>query len=237
MKRSYDVDIAEGMNVLECMTKDDDRKVAKANFDRALKGESHTNERIFGEGNLAYYESFFNPIINDKNEIIGATGLARDITDRKQKEAEILSRTDQWQSTFDSVNDAICLLDKDHNVLRSNKQADILFGKGNTGKKCYNVIHGTECPIEGCPVELAFKNKCRNRMEFQIGNKWYDISADPILDVYGKVTSAVHIVRDITAQRKIEDELRESENHFRSIIENSKAGYFFYRQRRSVFTS
>jgi len=166
MKKAYDMDIAEGMNILDCITNDEDRKVAKDNYDRALKGESHTNVRIYGEASLAYYESFFNPIINDKNEIIGTIGLARDITDRKQKEAEISSITDQCQSTFDAVNDAICLLDKDHNVLRSNKQADILFGKGNIGKKCYNVVHGTECPIEGCPVQLAFKHKCHKTMEF-----------------------------------------------------------------------
>jgi PAS domain S-box-containing protein len=137
----------------------------------------------------------------------------RDISERKQAEADILSITDQWQSTFDSVNDAIWLLDKEHRILRSNKKAKLLFGKDNIGKKCYNIIHGTDCPIEDCPVQIAFKQKCHKNMEFQIGNKWYNIGADPILDVNGKVTSAVHIVRDITTQRKIEDELRLKEKN------------------------
>jgi PAS domain S-box-containing protein len=234
MKKSYNTDIAEGMNILDCITVDDDRKVAKNNYDRALRGESHTNVRMYGEGNPAYYESFFNPIINNNNKIIGTTALARDITDRVQKEAEILTITDQWQSTFDSVNDAIWLMDKEHNILRSNKKAELLFGKENIGKKCYNIVHGTDCPIEGCPVQLAFIEKSRKSMEFQIGNNWYDISADPILDINGMVTSAVHIVRDITGQRKVEDDLRlkekellaslrkteESEKSLNTIIEN-----------------
>jgi PAS domain S-box-containing protein len=86
MKYAYNKDVKLGMNILECITSDDDRKAAKDNYDRALEGESHSNVRIFGDVGLAYYESFFNPIVNDNNEIIGATGLARNITDRKQSE-------------------------------------------------------------------------------------------------------------------------------------------------------
>jgi len=146
--------------------------------------------------------------------------VARDITERKTAEAKILAITEKWQSTFDSVNDAIWLLDKEHNILRSNKKADLLFGTGNIGKKCYDIVHGKNYPIKGCPVQLAFKQKCRKTMEFQIGDKWYDISADPILDANGNVTSAVHIVRDITTQRKTEDDLKESEEKYRTFAFN-----------------
>lgn len=94
MKFAYDKDIKIGMNILDCITSENDRIVAKENYDRALEGESHSNVRIYGTDNLAYYESFFNPILNDKNEIIGATGLAREITDRiKTEKALIESET------------------------------------------------------------------------------------------------------------------------------------------------
>jgi PAS domain S-box-containing protein len=92
MKFAYNRDIKLGMNILDCITSDGDRIVAKENYDRALMGESHSNVRIFGDVELAYYESVFNPIVNDKNEIIGATGLARNITDRKQAE-QVLKET------------------------------------------------------------------------------------------------------------------------------------------------
>ena len=97
MKFAYNKDVEIGINILDCITSEDDRIAAKDNYDRALKGESHTNIRTYGEANIAYYESFFNPILNDKNEIIGATGLARNITSRKKaeealKESEIKLR-------------------------------------------------------------------------------------------------------------------------------------------------
>lgn len=90
MKYAYDKEIKIGMNILECISNQEDRVKAKQNYDRALKGESHSNIRVYGVENKAYYESFFNPIKNDENEIIGATGLARDISKRKIAELALL---------------------------------------------------------------------------------------------------------------------------------------------------
>jgi signal transduction histidine kinase len=92
MKHAYGKDIKMGMNILECISSENDREVSKENYDRALLGESHSNIRIYGDKNKAYYESFFNPIKNDENEIIGATVLARDISKRKESELALIER-------------------------------------------------------------------------------------------------------------------------------------------------
>jgi signal transduction histidine kinase len=92
MKHIYDIEVKIGMNILDCISYETDRATAKENYNRALRGESHTNIRIYGNKNIAYYESFFNPIKNDKNEIIGATGLARDISERKKSELALIER-------------------------------------------------------------------------------------------------------------------------------------------------
>jgi signal transduction histidine kinase len=95
MNRAYEIDIEIGMNILDCIRSEKDKVIAKEYYDRALKGESHSNIRIFGNENKAYYESFFNPIINDKNEIIGATALARDISERKKSELALLKSKEE----------------------------------------------------------------------------------------------------------------------------------------------
>jgi len=89
MKIIYNQDVEIGMNILECITSESDRIVARENYSRALNGESHSNIRQYGEKELVWYESFFNPIRTDNNEIIGATALARDITERLEKESMI----------------------------------------------------------------------------------------------------------------------------------------------------
>ena len=97
MKHTYKTDVAVGLNILECITSNEDRVAEKENYDRALRGESHSNIRAYGEQEPIYFESFFNPILNENNEIIGATALARDITKRIQAEQEKTKLENQLQ--------------------------------------------------------------------------------------------------------------------------------------------
>ena len=89
MQFAYGMRCEIGMNILDCVTSEEDRAAAKSNFDRALMGESHSNVSVFGVCNQAFYESFFNPIVNDDNEIIGATCIGRIINERIKKDQEI----------------------------------------------------------------------------------------------------------------------------------------------------
>ncbi len=89
VKKGYKKEIKIGMNVLDIFDSADEREVAKANYDRALKGESHSNISKHGANNTEWFESFFNPIFNDNEEIVGATALARNITDRIESELEL----------------------------------------------------------------------------------------------------------------------------------------------------
>ena len=106
MKYAYGSEIEVGMNILDCISNSEDRLVAKENYDRALRGESHSNIRIFGDENLAYYESFFNPIYNDEHEIVGATGLARDISERRKSELA-LQKSEQELKELNSTKDKL----------------------------------------------------------------------------------------------------------------------------------
>ncbi len=83
MKLMYNKDIKIGMNILECITIDDERKAFRNDYDRALAGESHCSVVMYGESGREYYEAFFNPFMDKNNQIIGATALARNITGRK----------------------------------------------------------------------------------------------------------------------------------------------------------
>ena len=109
MKAAYNKDIKLGMNILECITSDEDRKADIDNYNRALNGESHSITRIYGDLELACYECFFNPVVNDKNEIIGATALARDITERKRTEDALRQSEAKYSSLFNSMLEGFAL--------------------------------------------------------------------------------------------------------------------------------
>lgn len=86
MRAAYGKDVRIGMNLLECVTNEDDRRKARLNYDRALAGEAHSTVEEYGDLDRSYYETFYSPIVDDKGEIIGATAFARNVTDRKRAE-------------------------------------------------------------------------------------------------------------------------------------------------------
>jgi PAS domain S-box-containing protein len=49
----------------------------------------HVEETIFDLGQTKWFETFKNPILDETRQVIGTTGFARDITERKQVEEEI----------------------------------------------------------------------------------------------------------------------------------------------------
>lgn len=135
--------------------------------------------------------------------------LEQDIAVRRQVEKEVGQAAREWRRTFDAVNASIWVLDQDQRVLRSNKASERFFQRPNEdliGKHCWEIVHGAAQPIPECPVARARKSLSRESQNLKIGEKWFEIVVDPILDEAGQYTGAVHIVSDITKRRQSEAE-------------------------------
>jgi len=128
MKFAYDRDIATGMNILDCITSSDDRKLIKENLDRALSGASNSHIQTFGNVNRAYYESSFNPILDENNEIIGCTVFARNISDRILAEQALRDSETKLREIIDQINDMIIVFDDQGKIIIWNKGAEMVSG-------------------------------------------------------------------------------------------------------------
>lgn len=128
MKFAYNKDIKTGMNILDCISSDDDKKLIKENLDHALRGESNSHIQIFGDINRAYYESFFNPILNERKEIIGCTVLARNITDRIRAEQALKDSETKFREIINQINDAIIVFDSQGKIIIWNRGAEQICG-------------------------------------------------------------------------------------------------------------
>jgi PAS domain S-box-containing protein len=128
MKFAYNEDVKIGMNILDCISSDEDRKKLKDNVDRALRGESHSLIQTFGKVNIASYEVFYNPILNEKNEIIGCTGLARNITDREQAVQALKESETKFKEIINQINDVIIVFDEQGKIIIWNKGAEQICG-------------------------------------------------------------------------------------------------------------
>jgi len=89
MVSAYGENIDIGMNLLNCISDEKDRKQSKINYDRALAGEKHVTVEEYGDLKRLYYETRYNPILDENNEIIGATAFSENVTNRIQAEKQI----------------------------------------------------------------------------------------------------------------------------------------------------
>jgi len=136
---------------------------------------------------------------------------------------------------IDGISDHLMLLDvKTYEIIEVNKAFLCSYGSGSTdivGKTCYEVTHNVDrpCPIvepgHRCPIDDCLKNRGSVLLEHvhhdAEGNKLYAlVSAYPVLDESGEVRQIIHLSRDITDRRRLEEMAREQEK-LKAILELS----------------
>jgi len=122
----------------------------------------------------------------------------------------------EWETTFDAMTNGVSIHDLDFNIVRANRALAKLLGKTTDqiiGRKCYEVFHDRDEPLEACPQVLAFRDSCSHTLVAEEAklDAMLNISSDPIFDRDGNITGAVHDVRDITEQERLRTQLAQSE--------------------------
>ena len=152
---------------------------------------------------------------------------AVDITNRKLAEESLADSVKQWKTTFDGVNDGICLLDLDQQIIQSNKIMDDLFPGYHgefTGKPCWEVVHGTNEPFHDCPVGKMKKTLQRETSIQKHNGRWFQVTADPLFDDHHHLKGAVHIIRDITESKQAEELIAANFNLLKIAGQTAKFG-------------
>ena len=125
-------------------------------------------------------------------------------------EAEKSAR--EWQLTFDSSLDIIALISSDFEFLKVNRVGCELAGKKPEeliGKKCYEMIHGLDAPIAGCPCAETIKTKKAGSGEITHAGRCYVATASPVMDENNELVAFVHTIKDITERKQIEERIIE----------------------------
>jgi PAS domain S-box-containing protein len=176
----------------------------------AIGGVEHTLLRA--DGSEFPGELSTNILKDAQGNLSGHIIIARDITKRKEMDEALKLAAEEWSRTFDSINDAICIISKDFQLLRVNKAfADMYHVEHSQviGERCYEVTAEGKEPLEGCPHQETLRTAKPAKSEFSINGKgtYVEISTSPIFDEKGEVAGSVHITRDITEQKKQNERL------------------------------
>ncbi len=138
-----------------------------------------------------------------------------DLSEQRAVENRLHRSKKEWERTFDAVTDLVTIQDMDMRIVKANRAAEEFFqvGRGGlVGKHCHKVFRGQESPCQDCPqsghsvLEAAHPPIIRHDHLQKI----FHISFSPLFTKEGKIEYLVHIARDITAQKQLEEELLQS---------------------------
>jgi PAS domain S-box-containing protein len=192
---------------------DDRERLRQAMTEAVVSGrDARAEYRIIRpDGAVRWLITRARPYFTPSGEPDRLTGVTLDITERKLMEAKIQKAAEEWQSTFDSVQEQVMILDKDFRVTRVNAPALSFLGlplEGILGKHCFALMHETNKPADLCPVPRMMETKMHEERELydEKTNSWFQVSVAPILDNQGQITRVVHAIRDLTQHKKAEAE-------------------------------
>ncbi len=159
-------------------------------------------------------EVFPKDVIVNRGSYFGKDVLiatARDISDKKESDYKISQTVDNWNKTFDAIEQGVALIDTNHNIIQSNRSFKALIERFNAGKntdKCFCLVHSLTNPVVGCPMVKMKDTLKRETMIIEIDGSVFEITVDPITDSDNNLTGAVHLMADIT-QREREKKIGE----------------------------
>ncbi len=177
--------------------------------------------KFFGESG-AYLSTCAIPICNPQGNLLGAIELVRDVTEAKKREEEML----RLRKALECASNAIIMTDaKGRDLIYHNQAFVKLFGYT---QETLNALGGAPRIFQDSSFALEVYNNIVS------GQSWTDelelltakgqkmpviIHGDTVRDETRNIIGLFGIINDITEQKQVEMELRETQQHMADIID------------------
>ena len=178
-----------------------------------------------------YFQVKVEQMLDVSEKFSGKVVMLNDITDRKQKEEAIIKAKESWERTFDSVPDLIAIIDKEYRIVQANKPMATRLGVSPeecVGLICYHAVHGSTKPPSFCPHRQLIEDGLDHTTEIhepRLGGDFM-VTVSPLTGPDGKLAGSVHVARDITERKRMEENIRRSGERYHAIFENSILGLY-----------
>jgi len=160
--------------------------------------------------------------------------IVRDITDRKLAEEALWASEERFRSYLEYAPDGVYMSDVRGNFLYGNRKCEEIIGYGREeliGKNFLelNILSENSLNKAAQLLQANIEGKSTGPDEIElISKEGHLIPVEINTSVVQRMDQGIVLafVRDITERKRAEEDLRESEEKYRNILENIEDGYF-----------
>lgn len=217
----------------------EDRDNVKSRIQEAVSTGNavHFEERIIRpDGKLVHLKSWGQVIKDLDGKSVKMFGACLDITERKQSEFDFLDKEHQLERLFENVHSSIVIFDQEANIKYWNKHATETFGyseeeaaeldiikllppsqREKYGKKLYGLLESKGAIEDAQKIEIEGLDKSGQKFPIELSlTSWKQ----------GNSVFTCAIISDITARKRAEKRLRDSEKKLRDLFDTSLDGIY-----------
>ena len=237
--RFFGIDAAEIDNFRNFVPEEDQSKVEDYFQNLVKSGKADTIEhRVIDKNKQIRWIHWRNhPITNENDEVIAFQGIGRDITDRKKTEKELKRARLLFKLFMDNLPGTAYIKDDNNHILYNNKnfasilncEPEELIGENTfkyISKEMEEKFKSENAKVlnENKPYEFEHTYEINGSLTYWLTRKF------PINFSFGEENNQLlgTISFDITERKKAEQALRESENKFRSLVEQAAEMLFLH---------
>jgi len=176
------------------------------------------------------------PLYDAAGRVVGVQGIFWDVTERRRVEDELAKERDLLRALLDNIPDRIYFKDTASRFVRCSQSMAERLGVADprqvVGKTDFD-FHPPDQAQDYFNDEqrvLASRQPLINKLERQTDANgreiWASVTKVPILGRTGEVTGLIGLSRDVTQLKQTEQALRQAEEKYRTIYENSVEGIF-----------
>jgi PAS domain S-box-containing protein len=187
-------------------------------LDRLRKGlriEHHETTRVRKDGRNIQVSLTISPIKDDDGRVIGASKIARDITERKKIE----EARAHLAAIVESSDDVIVSKDLNGIITTWNAAAERVFGwkaEEIVGKSILTIIppelhHEEPGILQKIASGQRIEHHDTERMRKDGSRVWVSVTISPVRDASGRIVGASKIARDISERKRMQEALIQSE--------------------------
>ena len=186
------------------------------------------------DGSLLDISLTISPIRDDRGRIVGASKIARDITERKAAEAKLKASERQMKDLLSAIPAAIYTTDADGKITYFNQAAVELSGRTpqlGTDEWCVTWKlyrpDGTPLPHDECPMAIALKEGRAIRNVEAVAERPDGVRIPfipyptPLRDENGAVIGGINMLVDISERKQAETQQRLLFNELNHRVKNN----------------